>query len=175
MNPLNEYNIPFVGLGIGKHHFKYELDNKFFSLFNYSDFVDINCSVNLDFNKKSTLFELIFNVTGTATLICDVSNEPFEQQLENTMELIVKFGDNFNNDNDEILILPHEAFQINIAQYLYEAVVLSVPIKKVHPGIADGSLKSETLNKLKEYEIHEKKEKDPRWEALNQLLTQKNK
>ncbi len=173
MNPLNEYNIPFLGLSIGTHYFKYDLDKKFFSLFNYSEFEDIKCQVNLDFNKKSTLFELKFKVTGTATLVCDVSSETFDQNIENTLDLIVKFGDDFN-DNDEILILPHEAFQINVAQYLYEVVVLSIPFKKVHPGIADGTLKSETLEKLKEYEIHEKKEKDPRWEALNQLLTQKN-
>ena len=96
------------------------------------------------------------------------------------MNLIVRFGEAFNNDNEELLILPHGEFEIDIAQYIYEMIVLSVPLRRVHPGIKDGSLKTEALTKLKELAVKEKKEEkkeeeniDPRWDKLKQLLTDK--
>ena len=57
-------------------------------------------------------------------------------------------------------------------------LVLSVPQKRVHPGIADGSLKSEVLDKLeqlepKELKKNEKSDTDPRWDELKKLLTDK--
>jgi len=99
------------------------------------------------------------------------------------MKLIVRFGDAFNDDNEELLILPHGEFQIDIAQYIYEMIVLSVPLRRVHPGVKDGSLNSEVLTKLKEMTIKEQKKEhkkeqkeeniDPRWDKLKQLLTDK--
>ena len=51
--------------------------------------------------------------------------------------------------------------------------VLSLPHKRVHPGIKDGTLHSDILNKLKELEPKGKKlngKKDPRWHKLKDLL-----
>jgi uncharacterized metal-binding protein YceD (DUF177 family) len=59
-------------------------------------------------------------------------------------------------------------------------IVLSVPLKRIHPGVKDGSLNTEALTKLKELSVKElkkenKKEEniDPRWDKLKQLLTDK--
>ena len=82
-----------------------------------------------------------------------------------------------NNENDEILIIPHGEHQINVAQYIYEMLVLAVPPKRVHPGVLDGTLKSEILDKLEELQPKESKEQtegtDPRWDDLKKLLTDK--
>jgi uncharacterized metal-binding protein YceD (DUF177 family) len=60
-------------------------------------------------------------------------------------------------------------------------IVLSIPLRRVHPGIKDGSLKSDVLDKLNELKVKEKKTDkiqkeeniDPRWDKLKQLLTDK--
>ena len=57
-------------------------------------------------------------------------------------------------------------------------IVLSVPQKKIHPGIEDGSLESEVLKKLDELSPDKTKnnnETDPRWDDLKKLLIDKNK
>ena len=87
--------------------------------------------------------------------------------------MIVKFGATRETDPDEILIIPEGSYQINVAQYFYEMVVLSIPLKKVHPGIKNGTLKNEILSKLEQLDPHNKKpaiSKDPRWEKLESLL-----
>ena len=98
------------------------------------------------------MIELNFNIKGTVNIPCDLTGELFDQEIEGNLPLIVKFGPEFNDENEEILILPYEEYQINIAQYIYELIVLSVPSKRIHPGVTDGTLNSEALKKLKELE-----------------------
>jgi uncharacterized metal-binding protein YceD (DUF177 family) len=171
---LKTYIIPFTGLKLGKHSFTYHVDSKFFEVFQYDDFNTINCDVVVTFNKKPRFFELHFDIKGVANLNCDLSNEVFDQNLESFLDLIIRFGDVFNDENEEILVLPHGAHEVNVSQYIYEAIVLGIPIKRIHPGITDGSLKSKVLEKLEEYKIRETTKTDPRWDKLNDLLT-KNK
>lgn len=172
-----EFSIPFSGLKQGKHKFKYTIGKTFFESFEYNEFngADIHLAVTL--NKMSTMMELEMGADGTVNVDCDLTNEHYDQEIEADLELKVKFGDEFNDDNDEILIIPHGEYQINIAQYIYEMLVLSVPLKKVHPGVLDGTLQSEALEKLQELQPKESKTNiediDPRWDALKKLLTDK--
>jgi len=60
---------------------------------------------------------------------------------------------------------------------MYEMLVLAMPAKHVHPGIANGTLKSEILDKLKELQPKQdfslEKKIDPRWAKLKMLKTVK--
>jgi len=178
MNNLKEYLIPFVGLKIGKHQFDYQIDNTFFKNFDYDEFNDASVKVNIVLEKKSTMLELDFKHKGTVNVPCDVSGEEFDLPIKGKLKLLVKFGDTFNDENEELLILPNGEFQVNVAQYIYESIVLSVPLRRVHPGVKDGTL-SEVVEKLeslapKENKTEEQKDDiDPRWENLKKLLTDK--
>ena len=172
-----EYSIPFSGLKQGKHEFKYQIENTFFESFGYEEFNETSINVAVLLNRTSTMLELDFKADGTVNVQCDLTGESFNQPIASEMELVVKFGDTYNDDDDEILIIPHTEHQINVAQYIYEMLVLAVPQKRVHPGIADGSLKSEALDRLEALRPKEKEENiednDPRWDALKKLITDK--
>ncbi|HEU4790141.1 MAG TPA: DUF177 domain-containing protein [Flavobacterium sp.] len=182
MSKTKEYVIPFVGLKLGKHKFEYQINNAFFEIFDYNEFQNSDIKVNVVLDKKSNLLEISFKHQGTINVPCDLTSEDFDLPIKGKIKLIVRFGDSYNNDNEELLILPFGEFEIDIAQYIYEMIVLSIPLRRVHPGIKDGSLNTEALTKLKELTIKEqKKEKkeekeeniDPRWDKLKQLLTDK--
>lgn len=180
MNRTKEFLIPFVGLKLGKHHFEYQINNAFFENFDYDEFQNSDIKVAVVLDKKSNMLELDFKHKGTVNVPCDLTGEDFDLPIKGKMKLIVRFGEVFNNDNEELLILPFGEFEIDIIQYIYEMIALSVPLKRVHPGVKDGSLKTEALDKLKELQVKEevkKEEKeeniDPRWDKLKQLLTDK--
>lgn len=178
MKDLKHFNIPFVGLKEGDHLFEYQIDNTFFEAFQFDEFFDANVNVAIHLKKKTTLLELEFSVKGTVNVACDVTSEPFDQEVKGTLPLVVKFGPEFNDENEDILILPYEEYQVNTAQYIYELIVLSVPQKRVHPKVLDGTMESEALKRLEELEINEHKPveeeaTDPRWDKLKDLLTEK--
>lgn len=172
-----EFNIPFSGLKQGKHDFNYKIENKFFESFGYDEFHAVDVELNVVLNKTSTMMELDFDANGTVNVNCDLTSEPYDQPISGELQLVVKFGEEYNDDDDEILILPHGEHQVNIAQYIYEMIILAVPQKRVHPGILDGTLKSEALDKLEELQPKDKKnnkdDNDPRWDELKKLLTDK--
>mgnify|MGYP000161824712 CR=1 FL=1 len=179
MKPFKEFTIQFVGLKIGEHYFDYEISNKFFESFEYDEFNDVNIKADVKLTKKTTLLELDFSINGFVNVNCDLTNEPYNQPIENEFSLVVKFGEEYNDENDEILVIPHGEYQVNVAQYIYELIVLSVPSKRIHPGVNDGTLESDILKKLDELSPKIKEEKteeediDPRWNKLKNLLTDK--
>lgn len=175
---LKEFQIPFTGLKIGSHRFDYEIDNTFFESFGYQEFNSVKISINATLTKTSTMMELDLESDGFVNVDCDVTGEPFDLDIEGDLHIVIKFGEEYDDLDDEILIIPHGENQVNVAQYIYEMSVLSVPQKRVHPGIEDGSLESEVLDKLQELEPKEekedkKKDTDPRWDELKKLLTDK--
>ena len=142
------YSIPFSGLKQGKHKFDYTIDNTFFESFEYNEFNNAAINVAVELNKMSTMLELEMKANGIVNVNCDVSSEPYDQDISSELELVVKFGDEFNDENEEILIIPYSDHTLNIAQYIYETIVLTVPVKRIHPGIEDGTLQSEILEKF---------------------------
>ena len=179
MKALKSYTIPFIGLKIGKHHFDYQIDNTFFQHFEYDEFNAVDIKIDLKFEKKSTLMELYFSAKGSVNVNCDISDEPYNQAVNDDFKLVVKFGDEYNNENEEILIVSHGEYEVNVAQYIYELIILAVPIKRIHPGIEDGTLQSDILSKLEElspsedHKVKTSEDIDPRWNNLKKLLTDK--
>ena len=157
---------------------KFQIGKSFFEDFNFDEYDAVQVKVNVILEKKSTLLELTFKHQGTVNVLCDLTGEPFDLPIKGKINLLVKFGEEFNNDNEELLILPHGEHQLDVKQYIYEMIVLSVPQKKVHPGVKDGSLQTPALEKLKSLSVGEPKtekesETDPRWDQLKKLLTDK--
>jgi len=180
VKPLKAYDIQFVGLKLGKHIYDYEINQTFFEYFEFDEFNTINVNLNIHLEKKTTLLELNFFGNGSVNINCDVSNEPYDQPINFNFNLVVKFGQEYNNENDSILIIPHGSYEINIAQYIYELIVLSIPQKRIHPGVEDGTLNSEILRKLEDLSPNadlkgesSSNDVDPRWNKLKKLLTDK--
>ena len=170
-----EFVIPFAGLKLGKHQFRFKVTNTFFSSFGYEDFNAAELEVTADLEKNSTVMDLVLSGKGDVNVDCDLSREPFDMPIDTSLDLVIKFGDTYNDEAEDILVLPHGEHEVDISQYIYEMLVLAVPQKKIHPGVLDGSLKSEVLDKLRELEPNQDrktdKENDPRWDALKKLLT----
>lgn len=178
MKITNEYLIPFIGLKLGKHQFGFKISKKFFDVFNFDEFESCDVVVDVVLEKKNNMLEINFKHNGTVNVPCDLTGEYFDLPIKGKLKLVVQFGEEYNNDNDELLVLPHGEHQIDLSQYIYEMIVLSVPHKRIHPGVKDGTLQTEALNKLKELQVKElkrekKEEIDPRWDKLKNLLTDK--
>jgi len=181
MKDLKLFTIQYVGLKEGEHNFEYQIDKSFFDYFEFDDFNSVAIQVSLGFIKKTTLIQLHFKVEGSVNVNCDLTNEPYDEPVQGEFELVVKFGHEYNDENEEILILPYGEYELNVAHHIYELIILSVPNKRVHPGVKDGTLKSEILTKLEELSLGGKKEQenndqsetDPRWDSLKKLLTDK--
>ena len=102
-----EYSIPFAGLKQGKHEFEYNIDNTFFESFDYHEFNDAAIKLHIVLDRMSTVLELEMKAKGTVNLYCDLTNEAFDQKIEASLKLLVKFGEVYNDEDDEIMPTLH--------------------------------------------------------------------
>ena len=156
----------------GIHLFNYELGNKFFKNFDYYDFLDAKLFAKLELEKQSTLLNLKISFNGEIEVQCDVSMESFNLDLETEHAVVVKFKDDIISTDDKVIFMPAGSHSIDVSHLIYESIILAVPQKKVHPGIENGSLKSEIVEKLEALKPKKnfKEKTDPRWDKLKDLL-----
>ncbi|MCB2207311.1 MAG: DUF177 domain-containing protein [Bacteroidetes bacterium] len=158
------YAIPFKGLGVGQHHFTFEIDATFFEKFDFQDIKSGSAKVLLDLTRESALMDMHFNIKGTFEVTCDRCLGNYMQPIEGEFRLIVKFGDDYEEESDEVVIIPKTESRIDLSQYIYEYVNLLLPIQRKHPNIEDCD--PEMIEKINK---HSKPEVDPRWEKLKNI------
>lgn len=183
MKELTQYTIQFSGLKQGEHEFNFAIDKTFFTHFDYEqeDFWEANIKLFVKLIKKSTFLELSLAIEGELGVVCYVTNESYMQPIKDSYEYVVRFGDTYNDEQEQILVLPFGSHEVDLKQEIYETILLSIPARLVHPGVEDGSLESDILDKLdtlrieapSEEEGDSEDETDPRWAALKKLLTDK--
>lgn len=177
MDKLKNYDISFSGLKVGKHEFKFDINQEFFDLFDTEkEFSNSKINANAVLDKHSSFMELEIKVSGSLELTCDISNDKFDYPIENEIKVLVKFGDDFDDSDSEIIVLPFNSAEVNVAQLIYEDVMLSVPMKKLSPELAQHPEYEALLEQFSPKEMEEESdtddedvEVDPRWEALKNL------
>ncbi len=187
MGKFSLYNIPLRGLSEGKHEFEYNLDKVFFALIDDGT-VDVkkgDLKVTVSLKKTSVTFELNFSIVGVVFVPCDRCLDDIPMDVDTKNKLIVKFGKEYSEESDEIVIIPEEDGEINIAWFLYEFIVLSLPAKKVHPAGTCNKAMSSKLNKHRAKSADDESEdeseddmslededssfSDSRWDALKDV------
>lgn len=169
---------------IGKSEFEYHLDNDFFGMIGEEEIQkgDIKCKVTVA--KTSKQSELNFELEGKVVVECDRCLEEMDQPIKTTGHLIVRFGKEFKDDGDDIVIIPEEQGFINISWFLYEFITLAIPIKHVHPyGLCNKNMSKKLREHLavdaedvdngdfaeEDEESNDNVATDPRWDALKQF------
>lgn len=164
---MKEFTVRFSGLNLGKHSFEFEVTDSFFESFDNSEVEHAALHVTLQLDKKVNMLELEFKVSGTINLPCDRCTDLFDLVVEGRHRLIVKFGDEPIEQTDDIIVLAPEAFEIAVAEHIFEMIALSIPLRRVHP---EDSCDKEMLKSIERFSVNdEKKSEDPRWDALKGL------
>ncbi|MBN2167391.1 MAG: DUF177 domain-containing protein [Marinilabiliaceae bacterium] len=177
VDTLKAFDIEFKGLKEGTHTFIYSVRKEFFEQIENSLIDDGDIEAKVLLTKHSTYLHFEFDVNGSVVTICDRCLDPITIKLSNKGILYVKFGVELDDTNDEVLIIPHEEYCLNIAQYIYEFIALGLPMQIVHSNKSDDDKCNVTmLNKLKEFSSlspenkSDEKETDPRWNELKKLI-----
>jgi uncharacterized metal-binding protein YceD (DUF177 family) len=166
------YTIPLSGLKEGHHTLDFEIDKKFFELFEESEVKEGSLIANIEMDKRSTHLDLRITVSGSVKVSCDRCLEIFSQPLSSENRLLVKFGKSLEDIDPDIISVAADEHELDLQQQIYEFIMLALPIKRVHPADKNGKSTCDPvmLKKLEELIIDEEKEIDPRWAELKKLI-----
>jgi uncharacterized metal-binding protein YceD (DUF177 family) len=168
MNLLKNYDIDISKLNLGQHDFHFQIEDKFFELFDYSLIDHGSLSVELVLDIKTSFMALTFSIKGYIQLICDRSLDSFDFDLETENEIVLKYGEEAQELSDEVEMIPFNIQFINIARYVFEFISVAIPLKKLHPRYANEPVEDQIIFSSQEDDI-EKSDIDPRWGELKKL------
>ena len=164
MKKQKDFVIPFRGLSAGTHKYLFIIDKTFFDGFEYFESESGAIDVELELLKESSLLDLQFHLKGKMDLRCDRCLGDYQEIVEGNFRMVIKFGDEYAEESDEVIVLPLTENTIDLRQYIFEFVNLLLPIKRVHKEKKDCD--PDMINKL---QTHEEQENDPRWDALKNI------
>lgn len=169
MDTLVQFEIPISGLREGVHQYSYKVNKDFFDCFEASPIEEGKLKVDVLFDKRPDMFLLTFDINGHVKTICDRCLEPFNLPIKKTPSLIVKIDENAQEEAEVAYISP-EIKKLNIGKFIYEFIILSIPIIKSH-DLADEACDEEMLKYLEPEEPEEPEEKaeNPMWAALKKF------
>lgn len=181
MKHEREFEIAWQGLKPGVSTFEYDIDDKFFKEDDVErDFKDLDAQVTLDFDKKNNFFLCHFDIDGSITVPCDRCGEDFKLRLWDEFDLVIKLsGTEVEHDEDDdadVVFIPRNETVLNVRDWIYEFLMLSIPLQKVHPDKADGSYGcSEEVLKLLNNLTASEDEPKAIWKGLEKLKEDNNK
>ena len=193
MGKFDIYKVDLKNLSPGVHEFEYILENKFFVDIDGDEVQKGKVKVNLTVKRSSMVFDMNFQLEGVVYVPCDRCLDDMDLPISAKNKLIVKFGKEYAEESDEIVIIPEAEGEINLAWFIYEFIAVTIPMKHVHaPGKCNkamsSKLKKHTTRRSDdddEYEDESADEiiveddssdmsSDPRWDALKGLVENDN-
>lgn len=181
MDALSKYWIQIINLKNKNYRYDYLIDDSFFDHFENSPIEkgSLKCLLSLD--KTDNYIQIHFNIEGRVELTCDRTLDKFDHPLTTDHQIMFKFGEEDREIDDEVEMISRSRQGINVAQYIYEFVSTSIPMKKLHPRFKDEDeeddqliYRSNTDETGDQEGEKEQKDIDPRWETLLKLRNQLN-
>ncbi len=170
------FEIAFVGLKPGVHEFNYELDDKFFIEKGAEDFANAKADVKLSLEKNTGFMLLKFEVGGKADVSCDRCGNSLTMDLWDEFKLVVKLVDNpdemnLNEEDPDVFYISRTESHLEVSDWLYEFVLLSVPTQKMCGEDERGGSKcnKEVLEKLRQMEVKEEHNANTLWKGLDKF------
>lgn len=171
----SEYEIPYTGLGLGRHRYDFRLDGAFFQSIEPTGPVEADISAETELDRFDEMMHFDVRITGTVRAACDRCNAPITVNVDQRTRYVIRFGSTTHKTDDDILVLGTAEHLLDVREFLYESTMLGMPLRRVHLDIEDCDpqvvqwLTGSVEDAPSEVEEQEDEETDPRWAALKGL------
>ena len=173
---MKDFSVNIISLSQKTHHFSFRLEDAFFKAHKIQLFEKGDFDAEVVLHKHETFINAQFVINGTAALICDRSLESFNLQLSLKEKIVFKYGEEEGELSEEIVVINHDRVSIDIGQYLFEFIALTMPMKRLHPRFEEDEDDSEgklVYSSKPSAEEDPERPMDPRWEQLKKVTIKK--
>ncbi len=146
MEIAQRYSIAYKGLKSESYDFDFPVDAELFRAFESAEISDGDCRVSVHLERAEQRMMLDVQITGEVTVACDRCLEDCSLPIDFSDRLTVEITDELGEYDGEVMwVLPAEDM-VDLSQYIYESIVLSLPYQRVHP---EGECDPEMLKRFR--------------------------
>lgn len=179
MGQLNDYKIAFRGLKSGDHAFEFAISDALFEAFENPEVKGGSGVARVRLDKSETQLVCDVEIEADVVVPCDRCLEDCTIAVDYEGRLVVKFSEEeLEYDGEVMWLFPGES-EVNLAHYIYESVILSLPYQRVHAeGECDPAMMARlTIGTEEELQAIEQRatqseEQSGEWEKLAALKAQ---
>lgn len=139
---MDTYKIDLLSSGLGGKTFEYEIGDDFFAeieglIQRGSIHTTVVCL------SAGSVYKFRIHSIGTVIVPCDRCLADLELRIETADDLNVKLGSEYADDGDCVIVPESEGY-LDLAQFIYEFIALSMPMTCCHePGKCDDAMMHE--------------------------------
>ena len=165
------YDIHLSELKEGSHAYDFEVDRDFFESYEKAEIRESDLKIRAILVKRSAHMELTVALEGRVMIECDRCLENYWQKVESENILLIKFGDQWEEVDDEVVMIPYGESSFDLSQFIYEFAHLALPMQRVHPEDDNGESTCDPgmMEKLRSHSGGSEENIDPRWKDLGKL------
>ena len=149
MGKFTADKVQLASLPEGKHEQEFVCDTQFFKNMENTDVANSDVKVHLDLTHRNGLYDMKFTFKGLVQVPCDRCLDPIDIEIDTTYDIKVEYGDSYDDASDDLLIIPSSNPYLNVAYMLYDTILLSIPMRHVHPLGKCNRAMAAALNKHK--------------------------
>lgn len=167
MSKNDDRIIRFTGLKSGVYSYDFQLGDPFFEACENEEIKGgrVNFDVKMERNERVTMFTFVFE--GEVKTACDRCLGELTVPVSGEERLYVRFSDTETSDDEDTVILPEDANEIDLTPWLYEYVAVRIPLQHSHP---EGACDPDMVKYIAGDEPQQDGDyTDPRWDALKEL------
>lgn len=168
----------FGRLKTGRHVFSFDIDKTFFAPLEDSIIQDCKTQVTLEIDKtRLNLMTFNFSIQGDLMLDCDRCLETLPYPIDTSYSFMLKLKEvdpeGETEDDDEIVFLGPNDFEIDVSKHIYDFHTLSVPFKRECQQVSTRCREIENMLSSGSNAEDTDSSSDPRWNDLKKLLNKK--
>lgn len=142
---MNSYKINYHTLGEGKHNISFRIDSQVFTSVEDGEIRGGDCVADIVLVKGLSVLKLDVKINGTVLVDCDRCLEEVSVPIEFSGVLIVKVTNEVKDSEyliddkaEDTLLINPSIEELDLESYLYDSVLLSLPIQRIHPVDENG-------------------------------------
>ena len=170
---MDDFTIKLGTIKTGKNSFSFEIKDKFFEAFDFSDVkhVDIFAVANIYKDGENISLNLI--IEGQINqLACDICTDYLSLKVSGETKMLIKKTDeDLKSSDDEIFYIKKNENKLDLRHLIFELIVLNAPKKRKHGLDEQGNstCNKEMIDLVNKYTQLKEKTSDPSWDALKIL------
>ena len=133
MGKFTAYKVDLAGKGDGHYEQDFKIGKEFFENMENNDILASDIQVHMDMDKRNDAYYCVFHCKGMLQIPCDRCLDPMDHEVDVDYKVTVKYGDTYNDGADNLLVIPYSNKYLNVAYMLYDTILLTIPIRHVHP------------------------------------------
>ena len=132
MCDLKQFKISLPALGEGHHELELKADESLFADHGNVEVTAADIAVYADIDVRHETYQIGITCRGWIEIPCDRCLDPMRLDVDEDYDVNVRYGEEYA-ETDETITLPESETELDLAPMVADTVLLSIPLRHVHP------------------------------------------